>query len=291
MPIIDELAVSFSILLPRVPPQALRPPSTPGSAAVARIFSCDHGSMAGRGRAPRNHRGAVGWGLATAITTFLPILIGLLTADGDVSTSIYGFGALAAIAAAAVATYKFVDDEKYQTSLRIAVQEITHSREQLKLERADTQLTLASVGSGLLAVVERNDDDTLTTFINFLLTSLHDSLRDRGPSRVYFLQSHVAAVPDVAAGSGGATQGASFSPRGAVIGHRGTQLTWAIAPGTPDEKVAIDILSRNPPWRDGSLLVADVSNPVWSRFAELRPRTTTTRIPNTGSSRAGVASA
>jgi hypothetical protein len=139
--------------------------------------------MAGRGRAPRNYRGAVGWGLATAITTFLPILIGLLTADGDVSTSIYGFGALAAIAAAAVATYKFVDDEKYQTSLRIAVQEITHSREQLKLERADTQLTLASVGSGLLAVVERNDDDTLTTFINFLLTSLHDSLRDRGPSR------------------------------------------------------------------------------------------------------------
>ena len=102
--------------------------------------------MAGRGRAPRNYRGAVGWGLATAITTFLPILVGLLTADGDVSTSIYGFGALAAIAAAAVATYKFVDDEKYQTSLRIAVHEITHSREQLKLERADTQLTLASVG-------------------------------------------------------------------------------------------------------------------------------------------------
>jgi hypothetical protein len=241
-----------------------------GSAAETHICSCDHGSMAGRGRAPRNYRGAVGWGLATAITTFLPILIGLLTADGDVSTSVYGFGALAAIAAAAVATYKFVDDEKYQTSLRIAVQEITHSREQLKLERADTQLTLASVGSGLLAVVERNDDDTLTTFINFLLTSLHDSLRDRGPSRVYFLQSHVATVPDVAAGSGGATQNASFSPRGAVIGHRGTQLTWAIAPGTPDEKVAIDILSRNPPWRDGSLLVADVSDPVWSRFAELK---------------------
>ena len=59
-----------------------------------------------------SYRGAVGSGLATAITTFLPILIGLLTADGDVSTSIYGFGALAAIAAAAVATYKFVDNEE-----------------------------------------------------------------------------------------------------------------------------------------------------------------------------------
>jgi hypothetical protein len=227
--------------------------------------------MAGRGGAPRNYRGAAGWGLATAVSTFLPILIGLLTADGDVSTSIYGFGAVAAIAAAAVATYKFVDDEKNQMTLRAAVHEVTRSREQLKLERADTQLTLASVGSGLLAVVERNDDDTLTTFINFLLTSLHESLRDRGPSRVYFLQSHLTAAPDAAAGAAGAIPAASFSPRGTVVGHRGTQLTWAIAHGTPDEKVAIDILSRNPPWRDGSLLVADVRDPAWSRFAELRP--------------------
>jgi hypothetical protein len=223
--------------------------------------------MAGRGGPPRNYRGAIGWGLATAVTTFLPILIGFLTADGVVPTSIYGFGAVAAIASGAVATYKFVADEKNQRMLRTAVDEVTHSREQLKLERADTQLTLASVGSGLLAVVERNDDDTLTTFISFLLTSLHESLRDRGPTRVYFLQSHLTAGP----GSASPSHDISFSPRGTVVGHRGAPFTWTIARGNPDEKVAIDILSRNPPWRDGSLLVADVRDPAWSRFAELRP--------------------
>jgi hypothetical protein len=115
--------------LPTVLPLSATTAEHTGSAAETHIvLVCDHGIMAGSGEAPRNYRGAVDWGLATAITTFLPILIGLLTADGDVSTSIYGFGALAAMAAAAVATYKFVDDEKYQTSLRVAVQKRSHIR-------------------------------------------------------------------------------------------------------------------------------------------------------------------
>lgn len=209
----------------------------------------------------REWAGPLGWGLFAGVAAFVPMVIGLLTANPPPGGSLYGFALITAVVVAVAGAIKTRSDGETIRALQTSERELSREKMRLAQARADTQQTLSLLGAALLGVARRRDDTTLNNYVRSLLDQLHTTLSDRAPCRVYLMQTAESLGDD-----------RSFALRlaGSPVGHR-PNLTWTIAHGTREAELAREIMARKSIWSGGSLLQPDVRNPRFHLLKQLAP--------------------
>lgn len=221
---------------------------------------------------------ATGFGLFTAGVTYVPILLGLLTANPAPDDTLHVIGALAAAIAGAVAGVRRFRDARTQSEdaarLATASDQLRTSREaaeaeqarleaekaRLEKERADAARSIGALSPALLALTRERSESQVNMLIEVILQELYQVLGDRGPRRVFFLEYCAGSDATV-----------SFVLRGRK-GYRTDTFDWTID-DTDEENVTVarDLLAKRVPWTAGRLLVADVADASSAQFYRLPP--------------------
>jgi hypothetical protein len=222
------------------------------------------------------------WGLATATVAFLPILVGLLTADRKPSSVAWLVAALATLGAGSVGALQAHQNEKsageardtqrtlqhHNEELSKANNELAEAKARMEVARAEANAALGQTGRFLLDILLYRNQDSLNRTIQFLLESLHLTLSDRGRVLITFLQYHGGAdygLPDPAHDGRAIVIYSIRSQAGAIdIGQH-----WQIEKDGQDEQVASRVLTGQPPWEKG-VLISDLTDPNWASQAVLR---------------------
>jgi hypothetical protein len=221
------------------------------------------------------------WGLATATVAFLPVMVGLLTADRKPSSAAWLVAALATIGAGGVGAFQAHQNESsaredramQQTledqndELTKANNELAQAKERLEIARAQANAALGQTGRFLLDILLHRNQDSLNRIVQFLLESLHLTFSDRGRLLITFLQYHGGSeygLPEPTSGSHKVSYSIRSQAGALDIGH-----SWQIEKDSQDDEVALRVLSGKPPWEKG-ILISDLTAPNWANQAVLR---------------------
>lgn len=246
-------------------------------------------------------REVVGWSLASAFSTFMIIVIGILTDDPPSSRGFYLVGGIASLVAGGLFGFKILRDkekeaekdsrsaekdrrsEEHQQKLENSLKKLEDAlkevarKESDKLEKekdeiekrlSDVHLVLSATGSNLIAIAERNDAHSVFGFISLILERVHEALGEsRGPIRVFFLRNCRQPIGPIPA-----DEGFAFSLMGVIRGYC-ADFKWNIPAASPDAQAASGLLADNPSGQKKRLLVkdADVTQEGWTWYVELAP--------------------
>jgi hypothetical protein len=228
------------------------------------------------------------WGVGTALVAFVPILVGLLTANPSPTRLVWVLGIIGGVVAGlfggaqarvnaleknALKAEKNAFERKAvelaQTTdlLEARVRELDKEKNELQLSRSRTASALSQAGLLIYMLTRYRTEQQLNQLLEYYLRALHGALSERGRLSVYFLQYHGGPRRGLPLPTplGGRTM--VYSVRRSV-GDIGEVDQWSIFEGTTEAELAANVLDGKAPFPRG-LVVDDVQASGWQELGAI----------------------
>lgn len=230
------------------------------------------------------------WGVGTGAAAFIPILVGLLTANPAPSSLAWAVGTTGGVVAGIVGTAqaavnqrekaqlkKSADDLKATTSemadanlvLEDHKTSLTTEINMLQLARSSSNRALSLAGETILKILLLKDEKSVDRLLVHLLDGLHSTFESKGPVNVSFLQYHGGAKFGLPEPIQDSTRQVVYTVRESTGHMPEIASKWTIPLGAKEIGVINRVFAEEDPWQDG-VLIEDTSNPALQRFAVLQ---------------------